>query len=292
MFITKQYMTLVNILFITAIIYLGVNALYKTLNARIDFNESDKISVYQATDKNNAISRPLTYYKNINTRNLFHTGEAAKSKTENVQPINLKETKLKLKLWGTVTGDKNRAYAVIEDAKKRSQDLYRKGESIQDGVIVKQILREQVILTVNGKKETLTMEKKNSKRIAGVPAFPSVSNPFARNTNFAESTNIALERSVIENAINNVNNLMKDAKIRPHFKDGKPDGLTLSRIKRGSIFTKLGLRSGDIIIGVDGKKIESVDDALKFYNSLKSSDNVSLEIKRRGRPQNIEYNIQ
>jgi len=80
MFITKQYMTLLNILFITAVVYLGVNALYKALNAQIDFHESDRISVHQVADKNNAISHPLTYYKNINTRNLFNTGESAKSK--------------------------------------------------------------------------------------------------------------------------------------------------------------------------------------------------------------------
>ncbi|QTA78563.1 putative general secretion pathway protein C [Desulfonema limicola] len=292
MFITKQYMTLLNILFITAAAYLGVNALYKTLTAQMDFHESDRISVYQAVDKNNEISRPLTYYNNITARNLFNTGDSAKAKTaEPVQPdVTLEKTKLNLKLWGTVTGDQNKAYAVIEDAKKRMQDLYRKGENIQEGVSVKQILREQVILTVNGKDEILAMEKSDT-RIASAasPGIPSPRTPFAASTN---STNIALDRSVIENAINNVNNLMRDAKIRPHFKDGKPDGLTLSRIKRGSIFTKLGLRSGDIITGVDGKKIESVDDALKFYNSLKSSDNVLLEIKRRGQSQSIEYNIQ
>jgi len=294
MFITKQYMTLLNILFITAAAYLGINALYKALTAQMDFHESGRISIHQAADNNDKIIRPLTYYKKINKRNLFNTGEAAKSKTtEPAQPdLTLEATKLKLKLWGTVTGDTNKAYAVIEDAKKRAQDLYRKGESIQEGVMVKQILREQVILTVNGKDEILAMEKAGTKIARASTPFPSASRSFARNTNSAKSTNITLERSVIENAMNNVNNLMKQAKIRPHFKDGKPDGLTLSRIKRGSIFTKLGLRSGDIITGVDGTKIESVDDALKFYNSLKSSDNVKLEIKRRGRLQNLEYNIQ
>ncbi|MFW5640437.1 MAG: PDZ domain-containing protein, partial [Thermodesulfobacteriota bacterium] len=75
------------------------------------------------------------------------------------------------------------------------------------------------------------------------------------------------------------------------FTNGKPDGLTLTRIRRNSIFRRLGLRNGDIITGVDGEPIESVDDALKFYNNLKSASDVSLEIKRRGRGQKMEYSI-
>ena len=101
-----------------------------------------------------------------------------------------------------------------------------------------------------------------------------------------------MSRQVIDEAMNDINSLMEQAKIRPHFRNGKPDGLTISRIKRDSIFTQLGLRSGDIITGVDGQVIESVDDALKFYNQLKSSSNVTLEVRRRGRPKQIEYTIE
>ena len=54
----------------------------------------------------------------------------------------------------------------------------------------------------------------------------------------------------------------------------------------------MGLRRGDIITGVDGQAIESVDDALALYNRLKSASNVKLEIKRRGQSRILDYNIQ
>jgi general secretion pathway protein C len=54
----------------------------------------------------------------------------------------------------------------------------------------------------------------------------------------------------------------------------------------------MGLKSGDIITGVNGKKIESVDDALKLYESLKSSSNVQLQLKRKGRQKTINYTIE
>ena len=81
---------------------------------------------------------------------------------------------------------------------------------------------------------------------------------------------ISLQRSQIDAAMENVTDLMSQIKVRPHFTDGKPDGIMLSSIQPRSIFRRMGLRSGDIITGVDGKEIESVDDALQFYENLSS----------------------
>jgi general secretion pathway protein C len=53
----------------------------------------------------------------------------------------------------------------------------------------------------------------------------------------------------------------------------------------------MGLRNGDIISGVDGTEISSVDDALRLVDSLKSASTLSLQLKRRGREKNIEYRI-
>jgi general secretion pathway protein C len=54
----------------------------------------------------------------------------------------------------------------------------------------------------------------------------------------------------------------------------------------------MGLKSGDVITGVDGENIVSVDDALKLYQSLQSSTNVKLELKRMGRSKTLKYNIE
>jgi general secretion pathway protein C len=53
----------------------------------------------------------------------------------------------------------------------------------------------------------------------------------------------------------------------------------------------LGLRNGDIITGVDGEQIQTVDSAMRFYENLRTSTNTSIQIKRRGREKTINYNI-
>jgi general secretion pathway protein C len=61
---------------------------------------------------------------------------------------------------------------------------------------------------------------------------------------------------------------------------------------RGSIclFSQLW-RNGDILTGIDGRSIHSIDDALSLYNGLKNSDGLSLQINRRGRPYAMNYVI-
>ncbi len=289
----KRYFTITNLAVLAAISYFGVNAFYKTVSARLDAAPTVTVARTQTAESEEATSQPLGHYNPIVERNLFKTqAEAppvAEEETESVDIENLKQTDLSLKLWGTVSGDRPSAYAVIEDTKARKQNLYREGDTIQDAT-VKMILREKVILTRNGEDEVLKMEKRlASARRAPSPRPSARSKPVRRSS--GDGQQIRLERDQIESAINNVNNLMRQAKIRPHFKDGKPDGLTLTRVRPNSIFTKLGLRSGDIITGVDGQNIQSVDDALRFYQSLKSGANVQVQIRRRGRQQNIQYQI-
>jgi general secretion pathway protein C len=84
---------------------------------------------------------------------------------------------------------------------------------------------------------------------------------------------------------------MTEIVIRPHLENGQPDGLALSNIKPNSIFRRMGLRNGDVLKGVDGNEIQSVDDALKLYENLKDSDSVQVTLSRRGQDRIINYNI-
>lgn len=274
--------------------YFSVNAFYKVATAPFDHSLPSSVATKQVVSPKDVTRHPLSYYMPVTERNLFNT----KIKTGQQPKLNietLKPTDLKLKLFGTVTGDKNKAYAVIEETEKRRQNLYRVGDTIQNASI-KMILREKVVLRVNGKDEILGIEEVSSgSRDSGRPS--SIANrrsqkrrPFKRSST-ADSQNITLDRSKIESAVKNVNDLMKNVRIQPHFTDGQPDGFKLSGVRPNSFFSNMGLKSGDVITGVDGKKIESVDDAFMLYQGLQSSSNIQLQLKRKGQQKNINYKI-
>jgi general secretion pathway protein C len=52
------------------------------------------------------------------------------------------------------------------------------------------------------------------------------------------------------------------------------------------------LRNGNIITGVNGAPIESVEDAMKVFGDLSSASEIQLEIKRRGRTRTLNYKIE
>jgi len=278
----KRYFTILNVLLITAAVFFVVKAFYKVAGAKIDPPPPPKDAAMHVIPDETSTRHPLSDYRAVMDRNLFKTKTGTGGRPQKLDIESLTPTELKLKLLGTVTGDEKEAYAVIEDTDVRRQNLYKVGDTIQNATL-KMILREKVVLNVNGKDEILGIEKVREEGKTGRSPERKIA---------STSRNITIKRSQIDTALQDVNTLMKQVRIQPHFQNGKPDGLRLTGVRPNSIFYKMGLKSGDIIMGVDGKNIESVDDALKFYQSLQSASRVQLQLKRRGRPKTIEYNIE
>ena len=286
----RTYLILINVLLLTGAAYLGVSSFYQVVGARFEvigpaIEDSEKKTAPTRESVN-----PLSEYKAIEERNLFRlAGKQEETGPAKVDIAALQETRLQLKLWGTVTGNDQNAYAVIEDIKQRVQQLYHVEDAILNA-IVKEIHREKVILEVDGAFEVLQMEE-----IRGTAARSNVArlkrDKKSGGSKTLGSKSISLKRERIDEAVNDLGNLMKQVRIRPHYKDGQSDGLTLSGIRSNSIFSEMGFRNGDVIVGVDGKDIESVDDALSLYENLQSAENVQVQLRRRGRLQTIDYSV-
>ena len=297
----RNLFPILNIVLVTVLIFFSVNLGYQILSAKLSevasldlsgLIDSDVYTKHSNTTEDRLKFKQINAYQSITNRDLFKTKEDAKTKKNDnaIELEKLKQTSLSLTLFGTITGRDDDDYAVIEDTKKRKQGLYKKGDSIQNAEI-KLILRKKVVLSVNGKDEILLMEddKKNSSKKRRKPS------PFREPENderFDPDETVNIDRDKINNSLKNINQLMSQVKVRPHFKDGKPNGLLLSHVQQNSIFKDMGLQNGDIVKGVNGKEIQSVDDALKFYDNLKSSSAVELQIERKGDPLSINYQIE
>jgi general secretion pathway protein C len=265
------------LLLITALVFLGVKAFYGAITSEFDRTFIPTDQGVQKTEQKTEAVHPFSDYQTIANRNLFNTEEFGNKTTKTASIESLKRTQLKLKLWGTVTEDTGGSYAVIEDTKEKKQDLYQIGDKVQQATITN-ILREKVIFRVGDRDEILEMEDtySNVKRIPA-PATQKIT----------KTNDITMNRDEVDEAVKDITTLMKQVKIRSH-----PDGLSLSGIAKKSIFSKMGLKNGDVIVGVDGRDIQTVDDALGLYDSLRDSSNVSVEIKRRGRFERVEYTIE
>lgn len=298
----KNLFSFINIVFATLIVFFCVELFYQVVSAKmIQASFSDKASLSISLknsqfSKNSGIKSPkkhLSTYQSITNRDLFKTKNIIEKSDKQLSDLDLeklKQTSMKLKLFGTITGEKGYAYAVIEETQKKKQGLYRQGDTIQDAEI-KLILRKKVVLSVNGKDEILIMDDDKNK-VRGSRRLQDDGGRSGLTDRFEVDEYVTIDRKKINDSLKNINQLMSQVKVRPHFKDGKPNGLTLSHIRPNSIFKEMGLKNGDIVKGVNGKEIQSVDDALKFYESLKSSTSVELQIERKGEQLSIGYQIE
>lgn len=288
----QRAITLANLAFVALGAYFTAGLFYQVVG--LEFQPSaPAIAENSGTSGSQRVAqKPYASYRPIHQRDLFKTIKTpvVPSKKSGVNLDDLEDTKLQLKLWGTVTGDTEKSYAVIENTKKREQNLYRVGDNIENST-VKLILRSKVVLSRNGKDEVLAMEEiKSSKSRRSVAAGGSRIAP--RTKGAVRKQRVSLRRSMINNAIQDVSKLMTQVKITPKLgEDGQQEGLSMSNIKPNSIFRRMGLRNGDVLKSVDGQDIESVDDALKLYENLRSANRVAVQIQRRGTDRTIEYNI-
>ena len=281
----KRLNILFNLLALTTIIFLGVDIFYRVVRSQLDRIDTQKVETKLVPDTKRRNRLPLRSYNAVTIRNMF--GSKEKRVVEEVQPEkveheeSLEPTTLKIALLGTVAGDQRNAIAVIQDKTKRQQDIYRVDDTIQ-GAVIKTIERGKVILRVGDRDEILLMEE------------PTESAPPSRTKRSGARRRpkaITLNRGEVEQSLNDINKLLTQVRIRPHFKDGTADGIIINRIKPNSLFARLGLKNGDIVQGVNGRDITSPDDVMEFYENLKSGSQISLQLSRRGKIETINYTM-
>lgn len=277
---TRHYHTILNFLVLSIVIYIGVGVFYRVVRARLRQVDTKALVVQEHVPDDKGHQKPsLDDYRLIIDRNIFGSADRAPGEVKAEEIEALEPTSMKIALLGTVTGNQQNAVAVIEETNKKKQGLYKVGDSIENAVI-KMILRGKVVLRVENRDEILTMEEAAARR---AKKESPASRPRER------GTTITVSRSDIGQSLKDMNKLLSEVRIRPHFRNGKPDGLALSRIKGGSIFAKLGLKNGDIVQGMNDSSIESPDDILALYEKLKSGSRVELQINRKGQTKTINY---
>lgn len=155
----------------------------------------------------------------------------------------------KLALRGIVNGGMENAQAIIEDMSERKQRLYIAGDTIEGGIITN-IMKEKVVIHLNGRDEILTM----------VTASPSEEK---------SGHSLTVVRSDLEKAFEDINNLISQVSIKPHVLDDGTGGLLIKGIKPGSLFEKLGFNDGDIIQEINGTIIQNPHKLAAIYEGLK-----------------------
>jgi general secretion pathway protein C len=198
-------------------------------------------------------------------------------------------TSLPLKLLGTIIhGARERSVATIQGGGKDIVAVVA-GEEVEDMARIHDITAFKVIFRNlrNRKMEYIEIKEEN-KIDMGVASQKGVGNSVADKTDFT------FERTEINKYLENLPKILQEARAVPYVAPGDtdPSGWKLVAIKTGSIFEKLGLVRGDIIKSVNGETVDSAQQAMEMYQTLRNSDNIRLEIRRGADTRTNNYTIQ
>lgn len=267
-------------------------------------------------------------YQVVSARNIFAVSKLLAAQNPVIEdPAALAPTSLRVRLLGTVAGDSRNGRAIILDEEKSKQNIYKVGDSLQGGEI-KRILREKVVIQVDGRDEMLVMSEKSdseltrsaSVRLASslpAPSMPTQDRPNPLGPNLSSlppgsspdlsglpsggspdmidlspgSSSLTISRSELQKLSPNTEQITKQAGFVPYLKKGVTEGLIINQIKANSIFEKLKISNGDIVQKINGKSIQSPEDLEVIAQSLESESQINIELTRRGRLRNINYNL-
>jgi general secretion pathway protein C len=104
-------------------------------------------------------------------------------------------------------------------------------------------------------------------------------------------THFEVERSVIDQILENQAELMRSVRVVPEKDGDKTSGIRLFGIRPDSLLGTLGMENGDRLSSINGFDMNDMQKAVEAYTRLRMADHLTVSINRRGKPMNIDVNI-
>jgi general secretion pathway protein C len=271
------------ILTLTAILlYQAVGIFYNALTLQLLWMTPPPAAVAEAQPAAVAAREPVDAYKMILEKNIF--GTTTKSIEEKqAETTPQQDITLLFDLRGTVAGEGKYGFAIIEEKASHKQRLIRIGDVVS-GARILRIRRNALDVLIDDNERTLKMAERTEAPI--VPPSSGKTMPVASTVS---DGSIILNRSDISTALSDMGSMLRQAQVRPFFKAGVPEGFMISNIRAGSLYQAMGIVDGDIIQGVDGRKIQTADDMTAFYETMKKGSGMALSLERGGKQQTLNY---
>jgi general secretion pathway protein C len=209
------------------------------------------------------------------------------------------DTSLKLTLRGIVGGkDPEDGIAIIADANAKERH-YTVGQSVADtGAILSAVYSDRVILNISGRQETLKWPKlagatlgRAAPEASALPQPPSPSYtaseaaplPGQGDSFIRGPMNMTPFQAVREEVLRDPNAFLKQVQVVPQWENGNLAGVKLSFSGDPALAEQAGLLPTDVIVAVNGTRIDSIDQGLKVAESLRSATSISVIVRRDGR---------
>lgn len=104
------------------------------------------------------------------------------------------------------------------------------------------------------------------------------------------SSAASISRSQVAPVLNDPNRLLRMARFSPYPDGENARGFQMNAVRADSLLDRLGFRSGDVLMRIDGLPVNSPQKLLKAYSRLSRSSLVTMDILRQG--QNMSFQVE
>lgn len=230
--------------------------------------------------------------KNIAAWHLFGeaTAEVAEPAVEDI-PEEAPDTTLALTLRGVIAGVGRSSWAIIAD-RGGSEETYGIDSPLPGGAVLKEIFADRVILLRNNRFETLRLPED-----ADVGSSSPVRRAPPRRTSSRSSSHSSAPKGAVTRMGPEVSTVVKDYKKKllddpqsvmgvvraePYRRGGKLSGYRIFPGKDKELMSKVGLRPGDVVTGVNGINLDSPLKGLEIMQQVTDAKEVSVDVLRNG----------
>jgi len=105
-------------------------------------------------------------------------------------------------------------------------------------------------------------------------------------------TDYNIERSLLDQVLENSSQLMRSARIVPEREGGKTVGIRLFGIRKGTLLGSIGMKNGDRLESINGFAMGDPQKALEAYGRLRTASKLNVQVNRKGKPVTLNFNIQ
>ncbi|HWX34960.1 MAG TPA: type II secretion system protein GspC [Steroidobacteraceae bacterium] len=198
-------------------------------------------------------------------------------------PANAPQSTANLVLAGTIaTQDPKRGVAIISDGGPTK--VYSVGDMV-GGASLHSVYLDHVILDRNGALETLLLPRLLGPGMRGPPVVRRLGGADPRTVAAVDNIRRMVQQdpTILDQVMRTVPSYDNTA--------GKLRGFRAYPGRNRQIFGKLGLKPGDLVTAINGTALDDPQRSQEVFNTIQTSDHVSVTIERGGQKQEITLNI-
>ena len=218
-------------------------------------------------------------------------GAAAAAAARPAPPPQKPAEPVRLTLYGTIASDDPDMSLAVVAVKGAKPEIYRVHDELQQGVVLKSVDAWSVVVSAGGEDQVIRMIEVSQLPDRPVPPMPSASRnrgpATASERRISEPDVVEKLQEYREALGSNPLSLMDKLRAYPVQRGGEPYGIRVRPGTDRALLGQIGLRSGDILIALNGVPLHDVKNLPDVITQLKSQSEFSVEIERAGKRQEL-----